>query len=299
MNILEVSSVKKLELFLSNGGDINEKISSGYYTEENLLIHILRTNPKVSVRLVKKLIENGININYENSDNENALFHVKDIRIAKLLVKNGINIKVFNKNKYDNPLTYVTPEITEYYLKIGMNICHKNKFGQEYFELIADSGSPNIEKLQVGLNELQNHVSENYPTSIVKAFLKISLNTLKRIDLIEEQKEIDIINIKKMLQKENFDFAKGVDYFIEFFDFGIKMEKMFSNEEKSFMFVINEILSDVYLEIIKRNDDTANNFKSSFMEKINFEYYSLLQRNQLNEVLTQKSPLLTKKVVRL
>lgn len=32
------------------------------------------------------------------------------------------------------------------------------------------------------------------------------------------------------------------------------------------------------------------------MEKINFEYYSLLQKNQLNEVLTQKSPLLNKKV---
>jgi hypothetical protein len=299
MNILEVSSVKKLELFLSNGGDINEKISSGYYTEENLLIHILRTNPKVSVRLVKKLIENGININYENSDNENALFHVKDIRIAKLLVKNGINIKVFNKNKYDNPLTYVTPEITEYYLKIGMNICHKNKFGQEYFELIADSGSPNIEKLQVGLHELQNHVLEDYPIAMVKAFLKISLNTLKRRDLIEEQKEIDLINIKKMLQKENFDFAKGVDYFIEIFDFGMKMEKLTNNKEKSSIFVINEILSDVYLEIIKRNDDIANKFKSSFMEKINFEYYSLLQRNQLNEVLTQKSPLLNKKNARL
>lgn len=299
MNILEVSSVKKLELFLTNGGDINETISSGYYTEENLLIHILRTNPKVSVRLVKKLIENGININYENSDNENALFHVQDIKIAKLLVKNGINTKIFNKTKYDNPLTYVEPEITEYYLKTGMNICHKNKFEKEYFELIADSGSPNIEKLQVGLNELQNHVLEDYPASIVKAFLKVALNTLKRRDLIEEQKEIDLINIKKMLQKENFDFAKGVDYFIEFFDFGIKMEKMSNNKEKSSIFVINEILSDVYLEIIKRNDDVANNFKISFMEKINFEYYSLLQRNQLNEVLTQKSPLLTKKGMRL
>lgn len=297
MNILEVSSVKKLELFLTNGGDINETISSGYYTEENLLIHILRTNPKVSVKLVKNLIENGININYENSDNENALFHVKDIKIAKLLVKNGINIKVFNKNKYDNPLTYVESEITEYYLSLGLNICHKNKFGQEYFELIADSGSPKKEKLLVGLNELQNHVLEDYPNSIVKAFLKSALNTLKRIDLIEKEKEI--INIKKMLQKENFDFAKGVDYFIEFFDFGIKMEKMSNNKEASPIFIINEILSDVYLEIIKREDEIANNFKSSFLEKINFEYYSLLQRNELNSVLLEKNSLLNKKVTRL
>jgi ankyrin repeat protein len=73
---------------LKNGADVN-KITDSY--EENLLM-----NAK-SHEMAKLLIEKGININYQDSRDRNALLHfVSDdyIDIFKLLLENNINYKV-------------------------------------------------------------------------------------------------------------------------------------------------------------------------------------------------------------
>lgn len=273
MNIQEINSVKKLKDFIQQGGNINEKIKSKYSYEENILIHLLRKNT-ATFKLIKEIINSGIEINYINSENENALFYIqKDekLKIVNLLIQAGIDINHLNKKRQNALLVgKIPPNVIEAYIKNDMNIYQVDKFGANFFDRKNDNLKSDIFKiLKIGLENYHN----TYPNEVLTQFFNVFSN---------EQAENNYIIDK--LKKNNFNFENAYEHFKEFYDFSYKMEKFSGKEGEDKIKNINFLFIEIFKEIEMKETPQATLFKESFMNR-----YLPDLRSQIQKELLEKS----------
>lgn len=278
MNIQEINSVKKLKDFIQQGGNINEKIKSKYSYEENILIHLLRKNT-ANFKLIKEIINSGIEINYINSENENALFYIqKDekLKIVNLLIQAGIDINHLNKKRQNALLVgKIPPNVIEAYIKNDMNIYQVDKFGASFFDRKNDNLKSDIFKiLKIGLENYHN----TYPNEVLTQFFHV---------FSDEQAENNYIIDK--LKKNNFNFENAYEHFKEFYDFSYKMENFSGKEGKDKIKNINFLFMEIFKEIEMKETPQATLFKESFMNRYLPDLRSQIQKELLEKSLKTKN----------
>lgn len=290
MNIKEINSTKKLNEFLAEGGNINDVIKTGKYEhEENLLIYLLRKN-KANYTLIKAIIDNGININYVNSDNENALFHIKDdkkLKISKLIISKGIDVNQLNNKRQNALLIKEIPSyIHEYFIMNEMNIHQFSKNGRSYFEenkLLAeeDDGVEVRKKMKLGLE----HFNLNLPPEALSMFLLT----------IRDSENEHFNECLEKFKEKNFDFAKAEKEFIGFYKFNKDIQLLMKMKNNELLTQVNLHFREVYKEIEIRNDYTAISFKENFMNIYIPEIISDIHRELLNDNFKSANDIIVKK----
>lgn len=290
MNIKDVNSKKKLTEFLNAGGNINEIIKSGQYDhEENLLIYLLRTN-KANYTLVKAIIENGININYVNSDNENALFHIQNdnkLKISKLIISKGIDVNCLNYKRENALLIKEIPAyIHEYYVINNMNIHQVDRMGKTYFEKNKDPGNVFDEiNVHKKMNLALDHFNLDLPMEAVSMFLST-------IDAGENEYAYECL---KKFGERNFDFVKAKNQFIHFYEFENNVQSMMKEKESKLLNRVNLLFREIYKKIETRNDSDALAFKEDFMNIYIPDIVSDIQKDLLNDNLKSSKEIVIKK----
>lgn len=311
MNIKEVISVKKLDVFLEEGGNINEIIlGEKYEPHENLMLYLLRIN-RASKMLVNKLIKNGININFENSENENALFYTKDIQIAKLLIENGIDVNCLNSKRRNVLMEIdITSELCSLYLSKDINIWQVDKYGSDIFSRLngMDRDQSN-EKLFLILDEYHDSLPPSLTVSLLKEIKKTideASFMLTKEDLLKygsleingsEKIPDNIFNalkIKNILLERNYNFALSEEQFTQEYSLIKKINKVLNKNDSSEL--MNCFLYNIFADIERRSDPEANNFKESFMDKHNKEFRAEMQKNILMEAFDNDVVLKRKKL---
>lgn len=169
-------SIDKLE-------DINIELHN-----ENLLIKLVKCNTDNIQEKIIYLIEKGININYINSDGQNALFLTPNEKILELLIDNEIDINhldindrnfLFNYMYYqisyvnNNPRTrsitkFISKNIINKVLNMGININQVDKLGNNllFYLVLNIYNDDNFETMKylidkcININHV-NHKGEN------------------------------------------------------------------------------------------------------------------------------------------
>lgn len=262
----------------------------------NLLKFIQKGTPTLKVdnkivdddkefRLFIKQNADKIDKNYVSSYDENILFYIYDLELAKLLITNE-NIKFKNKIGQNALLINLIPTpVLEFYISNGMDITasYKESGGNkeiDYFEslLYPLPFKPNIlcEQIILGVDKFTK-----IPPTVVKPLLSL---------LKDKEFEKGKYVLDKLIYK-NFDFAEAIEFFVNFYEDKIRSYKKFKIQEKiEILNKLNDLFSNIYLDIFKRDDLVANKFKKDFILKyLPDELIAEFQKNILEETLSKKN----------
>lgn len=262
----------------------------------NLLKFIQESSPTLKVD--KKIVDNDeefklfikenadkINKNYISSYDENILFYIYDLELAKLLITNE-NIKFKNKIGQNALLINLLPtSVLEFYISNGMDITSSYKDSNKNKEIDY------FESLLYPLPLKSNILCKQILLGVDK-FTKIPPTVVKPLLYLLKDKEFEKAEyvIDKLIYK-NFDFADSVEFFVNFYEDKIKYYKKFKIQEKiEILNKLNDLFSNIYLDIFKRDDLMANEFKKDFILKyLPDELIAEFQKNILEETLIKKN----------
>lgn len=262
----------------------------------NLLKFIKESNPTLKVdnkivdndeefRLFIKENADKINKNYISAYDENILFYIYDLELAKLLITNE-NIKFKNKTGQNALLINLLPtSVLEFYISNGMDITASYKDSNKNKEIDY------FESLLYPLPLESNMLCKQILLGVDK-FTKIPPTVVKPLLYLFKDKEFEKGEciVDKLINK-NFDFADGVEFFVNFYEDKIKYYKKFKIQEKiEILNKLNDFFSNIYLDIFKRDDLIANEFKKDFILKyLPDELIAEFQKNILEETLIKKN----------
>lgn len=262
----------------------------------NLLKFIKESNPTLKVdnkivdndeefRLFIKENADKINKNYISAYDENILFYIYDLELAKLLITNE-NIKFKNKTGQNALLINLLPtSVLEFYISNGMDITASYKDSNKNKEIDY------FESLLYPLPLESNMLCKQILLGVDK-FTKIPPTVVKPLLYLFKDKEFEKGEriVDKLINK-NFDFADGVEFFVNFYEDKIKYYKKFKIQEKiEILNKLNDFFSNIYLDIFKRDDLIANEFKKDFILKyLSDELIAEFQKNILEETLIKKN----------
>lgn len=262
----------------------------------NLLKFIKESNPTLKVdnkivdndeefRLFIKENADKINKNYISAYDENILFYIYDLELAKLLITNE-NIKFKNKTGQNALLINLLPtSVLEFYISNGMDITASYKDSNKNKEIDY------FESLLYPLPLESNMLCKQILLGVDK-FTKIPPTVVKPLLYLFKDKEFEKgeLIVDKLINK-NFDFADGVEFFVNFYEDKIKYYKKFKIQEKiEILNKLNDFFSNIYLDIFKRDDLIANEFKKDFILKyLSDELIAEFQKNILEETLIKKN----------
>ena len=196
----------------------------------NLLKFIKESNPTLKVdnkivdndeefRLFIKENADKINKNYISAYDENILFYIYDLELAKLLITNE-NIKFKNKTGQNALLINLLPtSVLEFYISNGMDITASYKDSNKNKEIDY------FESLLYPLPLESNMLCKQILLGVDK-FIKIPPTVVKPLLYLFKDKEFEKGEriVDKLINK-NFDFADGVEFFVNFYEDKIKYYK--------------------------------------------------------------------------
>lgn len=276
MDIQEIDSIYKLDIFLKSGGDINTPTREG-----NLLLTLSQKNG--NEKLINKIIRKGIDVNKLDSYNRNALSFELAESTVKLLIKKGINV-----NQKDNenltPLFYhKSSSIMKLLIKHGCDPLHVDKKNKTFAH---DNKFSNVLSKLKRDEEVQEKIEKDYVEKIKIAFEVIPLNFqddygLTVTDYVDWSfKDPSIINdlISVHIQYNvSLNLMKQLDSFILFSQVLNKSENVFLLGElliqnaPDFLFSIIEKDFVEYKKRVKINHNDPENvkkFKQMFAKEI-------------------------------
>lgn len=270
--------------------DIDLRTLLSFIKESNRNLKIsnsLMNDPIKATAFIKKNAKK-IDKNITIAD-ENILFYIQEIELAKLLVTED-NIKFKNKSGQNALFINKIPvKVLQFYIEKGMDIngCYKsdNKEDIDYFKSllypIHDQTGQLYERIILGLENIKREI----PPTIMFPIFRL-LNDELSID----KKPVKTNDLLLKLKNNQFDFAKSEKIFISHYE----KQRMIINRYKLTSDVRNlekqnEILYEIYLNIFKRNDMLANNFKENFMNKFIPELTIKFQKIILDDVFIKNS----------
>lgn len=270
--------------------DIDLRTLLSFIKESNRNLKIsnsLMNDPIKAIAFIKKNAKK-IDKNITIAD-ENILFYIQEIELAKLLVTED-NIKFKNKSGQNALFINKIPvKVLQFYIEKGMDIngCYKsdNKEDIDYFKSllypIHDQTGQLYERIILGLENIKREI----PPTIMFPIFRL-LNDELSID----KKPVKTNDLLLKLKNNQFDFAKSEKIFISHYE----KQRMIINRYKLTSDVRNlekqnEILYEIYLNIFKRNDMLANNFKENFMNKFIPELTIKFQKIILDDVFIKNS----------
>ena len=270
--------------------DIDLRTLLSFIKESNRNLKIsnsLMNDPIKATAFIKKNAKK-IDKNISIAD-ENILFYIQEIELAKLLVTED-NVKFKNKAGQNALFINKIPvKVLQFYIEKGMDIngCYKsdNKEDIDYFKSllypIHDQTGQLYERIILGLENIKREI----PPTIMFPIFRL-LNDELSID----KKPVKTNDLLLKLKNNQFDFAKSEKIFISHYE----KQRMIINRYKLTSDVRNlekqnEILYEIYLNIFKRNDMLANNFKENFMNKFIPELTIKFQKIILDDVFIKNS----------
>ncbi|KAG4100463.1 ankyrin [Neocallimastix lanati (nom. inval.)] len=135
---------------------------------KNLFIHTTKYKDKIRFNILKILIENGLNIKFDNDNDDGKkimryIFENNSHNILKYLLKHGLNIQYINENiKLLQPLFYTSNNniinILDVLLENGLKINNRDKSGKTLKDYCNDNNKKEIIKVikEFEMNNVNN-----------------------------------------------------------------------------------------------------------------------------------------------
>jgi len=135
---------------------------------KNLFIHTTEYKDKIRFNILKILIENGLNIKFDNDNDDGKnimryIFENNSHNILKYLLKHGLNIQYINENiKLLQPLFYTSNNniinILDVLLENGLKINNRDKSGKTLLDYCNDNNKKEIIKVikEFEMNNVNN-----------------------------------------------------------------------------------------------------------------------------------------------
>jgi len=140
---------------------------------KNLFIHTTEYKDKIRFNILKILIENGLNIKFDNDNDDGKnimryIFENNSHNILKYLLKHGLNIQYINENiKLLQPLFYTSNNniinILDVLLENGLKINNRDKSGKTLLDYCNDNNKKEIIKV---IKEYEMNNVNNIPLGI-------------------------------------------------------------------------------------------------------------------------------------